>query len=82
MKNADASAFGIPSFKQDGQQCRETDMNYIESGQSGLTKREYISAMALQGLLAGQLGTAEIKTVVTASIRYADELLKQLEEKK
>ena len=53
---------------------------------TGLTKREYFAAMAMQGLLAGEVITRfEImemsgkKTIATLAIDYADELLKELE---
>lgn len=52
----------------------------------GLSKREYIAGLALQGLLSsftakaahGGWGT-EIKETASVAIKYADELLKQLE---
>ena len=51
----------------------------------GLTKREYFAAMAMQGLLAsmaekaarGNWGT-EVNELANASVKIADELLKQL----
>jgi hypothetical protein len=61
----------------------------IDSGitiYTGLTKREYFSGLAMQGLLAsfteksanGNWGT-ENKMVAEVSVMLADELLKQLE---
>ena len=54
----------------------------------GLTKREYFSGIAMQGLISsftekascGGWGT-EMKETIKCAIDYADELLKQLEEK-
>ena len=52
----------------------------------GLTKREYFAGLALQGLMSSFTENAEngfygTKAVVSTAIEYADELLKQLEEK-
>ncbi len=47
--------------------------------QDGLTKREYIAAMCLQGILAsGSGGDKHVK--IDAAIEYADVLLSELEE--
>lgn len=53
----------------------------------GLTKREYFVAMAMQGLLSYKAsyfpeehGNGE--SLAKAAVRYADEVLKALEEKK
>ena len=54
----------------------------------GLTKREYFAGLAMQGLIAsftekasyGGWGT-EMEATIKCAIDYADELLKQLEEK-
>ena len=54
----------------------------------GLTKREYFAGLAMQGLISsftekasyGGWGT-EMKETIKCAIDYADELLKQLEEK-
>lgn len=47
----------------------------------GVNKREYIAALALQGLLANPDLTYEgIDKVSKKAVRYADSLLKQLEE--
>lgn len=53
---------------------------------TGLTKREYFAGLAMQGLLSsftakaahGNWGT-EIEGTISKAIKYADELLKQLE---
>ena len=53
----------------------------------GLTKREYYAGLALQGIIAGRkdelykIKDETIKIYVELSIKSADELLKQLEEK-
>ena len=46
--------------------------------QSGLTKREYFAAMAMQGILSNNLPW---NNIVKASIDYADALLAELEKK-
>lgn len=64
----------------------------FSDGNSGLTKREYIAAMAMQGILAGvnrednggngkmtvNDGWIDVVSVAKESITQADELLKQL----
>ena len=53
----------------------------------GLTKREHYAGLALQGIIAGRkdelykIKDETIKRYVELSIKSADELLKQLEEK-
>ncbi len=53
----------------------------------GLTKREHYAGLALQGIIAGRkdelykIKDETIKIYVELSIKSADELLKQLEEK-
>ena len=53
----------------------------------GLTKREYYAGLALQGIIAGRkdelykIKDETIKIYVKLSIKSADELLKQLENK-
>jgi hypothetical protein len=44
----------------------------------GLTKREWFAGMALQGLLACDNVSGGPMVLATESLRYADELLKQL----
>jgi len=48
---------------------------------TGLTKREYFAAMAMQGLISkqGELNNAEIRARI--AVIHADELLKALESK-
>lgn len=45
----------------------------------GLTKREHIAAMALQGLLSNSKETIRSDNLSSIAIRYADELLEELE---
>ena len=55
----------------------------------GLTKREYFAGLAMQGLLSNSysngfsqpLSEYDSKSIAKFSIEYADELLKQLENK-
>jgi hypothetical protein len=85
MKNADKPVYPVHGG-YDGDDPR----NHTIGG--GLTKREYFAAMAMQGILANPTETREnksllqaklidssLETVCKQSIRYADELLKQLE---
>lgn len=46
--------------------------------QNGLSKREYYSGLAMQGLLMSFQDFPNDKTLVSRSIEIADELLKQL----
>lgn len=81
MKNADKPAHPVPISNQtDDNQIRCEDSN-------GLTKREYFTAAALQGLLASR-SVAVQKTdqlayekYAEAAIEIADQVLKQLDEK-
>jgi hypothetical protein len=48
--------------------------------EGGLTKREYIATMAMQGLLAKYQGqTIDPKGLCPQAVQYADQLLKQLQ---
>ena len=79
MKNADKPIYPL-EFKKEG--------SYNTEGWSnGLTKREYFAGLAMQGIIAGRkdelykIKDETIKIYVKLSIKSADELLKQLEEK-
>ena len=79
MKNGDKDfAFPIPSEMiiqiSEGGGCPD---NYM-----GLTKREYFAAMALQGLLAGNILTADRtpKNVAHLAVVCADRLIADLNE--
>ncbi len=68
MENKELPAFANPGSDQG-------------PGSSGLTKREYFAAMAMQGLCANSIPGSQhmTKNLVQEAIEYADELLKQLE---
>jgi hypothetical protein len=51
---------------------------YNDHDFTGLTKREYFAAMAMQGILSSSADRGE-SYVATQSVKFADELLKQLE---
>lgn len=74
MKYSEQPAFARPSvFDEQGER--------LEVGSYGLTMREYYAGLAMQGILSGnQAFTKEI--VAKQAIALADELLKQLKEKK
>lgn len=79
MENKNKTAFGYGFCTANGESHSESE---------GLTKREYIATMAMQGLLARD-GWAEriisegnshhLKEITHAATLCADELLKQLE---
>jgi hypothetical protein len=52
----------------------------IATGQynSGLTKREFFAAMALQGLLADPYSTQEFADMASMSVQVADALIAEL----
>jgi len=78
MKNSEH-----PAFAPSSEYIRKFNEGYHEP--SGLTKREYFAAMAMQGLCASikaglfDISDMHIRTVSKLSIEIADELLKQLE---
>lgn len=73
VRNGLRGAFATPNLsRSDGG---------MEWGESGLTKREYIATMALQGLCAGNPEATYFNAAFHA-VRHADELLKALEETK
>ena len=75
MKNGEQPAFAKAAFYHpDGG---------IDSPQQGLTKREYLAAMAMQGLLSTMSFNAKLnikvaECIAKESLLAADELLKQL----
>lgn len=72
MKNSDQSAFPL-DYDVDG---------FKESKQSGLTKREYFAGLVMQGIIASSNNRqeySEIEKITKLSLKYSDELLKQLE---
>lgn len=72
--NADDSAYGYGFCTADGSSVMH---------ESGLTKREYFAAMALQGLLANDWAEYRSKDegcgmISAAAVNYADALIEQL----
>lgn len=74
MDNANQPAFPTPDK-------RDSENKLVYSGESGLTKREYIAALLCQGMLAnGHAGSFEV--ISKSAVHGADSLLKRLEENK
>ena len=66
--------------KQGAFACVDSQKQYL---QEGLTKREYFAGLAMQALLTSGRRNAEYHAnTAKSAINMADELLKQLEEKK
>ena len=88
MENADKPIYPTTSQKINETEFFEYNLPNKEKQYSGLSKREYFAGLAMQGLISsftekasnGRWGT-EIKETIKCAIDYADELLKQLEEK-
>ena len=80
MKNGDKSAFPTEIEVH-------TAFGSTKRAEIGLTKREHYAGLAMQGLLAlpdkGTYGSFDeaIERICEVSVKFADELLKQLEEK-
>lgn len=86
MSNADKPAFPDP--------LRGGDQNFTnqhpEEWPTGITKREYFAAMAMQGILSSCDGNIQgmepnepnMKYFAELSVKAADELLKQLEKQR
>ncbi len=81
MKNADKpihpyvmQQVGLEEYRPH----KEGDPKEYTIRTQGLSKREYFSALAMQGILTGRFTALPID-VASWSIAYADELLKQLE---
>ena len=86
MKNADKPINPTTSQKINETEFFEYELPDRQRQYSGLTKREYFAGLAMQGLMSSFTENAEngfygTKEVVSTAIEYADELLKQLEEK-
>jgi hypothetical protein len=73
MKNADQPAY--PDPLRGGEQSITNQSPHTEP--SGLTKREYFAAMAMQGMCANP--NMETMNIPMGAISIADELLRQLE---
>ena len=80
MKNGDKSAFPTEIEVH-------TAFGSTKRAEIGLTKREHYAGLAMQGLLAlpdkGTYGSFDeaIERICEVSVKFADELLKQLENK-
>ena len=87
MKNADKPINPSTSIKISDTEFFEYNLPNKERQYSGLTKREYFAGLAMQGLLAlpdkGTYGSFDeaIEWMCEVSVKFADELLKQLENK-
>jgi hypothetical protein len=77
-----------PAFPDTMRAAPQSYLNqYPEQWPTGMTKRELVAAMALQGILAKSHATDgmtehEVKSITADSILFADELLTQLEGQK
>ena len=85
MKTNNGDLPAMPSgVLQDSHNCGEYPLN------TGLTKREQFAMAAMQGLLSGQNGSANlyesapdwVRNVSEASVEFADALLAELERTK
>ena len=84
MNNADMPA--MPQTEESYNAAGE----YILEVRGGLTKREHFAAMAMQGVLSGVNGDADLhnsaeewkEDVASASVEFADALLAELERTK
>ena len=87
MKNADKPINPSTSIKINDTEFLEYNLPNKERQYSGLTKREHYAGLAMQGLLAlpdkGTFGSFDeaIEWMCEVSVKFADELLKQLENK-
>ena len=87
MKNADKPINPSTSIKISDTEFFEYNLPNQERQYSGLTKREHYAGLAMQGLLAlpdkGTYGSFDeaIERICEVSVKFADELLKQLENK-
>ena len=85
MKNADKPINPFKSIKFNGKEFFEYNLPYNHKQYSGLTKREHYAGLAMQGLLAlpdkGTFASFDeaIEWMCEVSVKFADELLKQLE---
>lgn len=83
MKNADKPIY---PFNEIDWNRSSSEVTTYYSQESGLTKREYFAGLAMQGLLAlpdkGTYGSFDeaIERICEVSVKFADELLEQLEE--
>lgn len=69
--NTGGPAFPSPNAVTVGQ--------YVSSGHSGMTLRDYFAAKAMQGLLAGKLATTKMSVIAGECYSMADAMLKARE---
>ncbi|WP_407498834.1 hypothetical protein [Elizabethkingia anophelis] len=83
MENADKPISPIIAEIRNEKQFTEFNIPHSQIHLPGLSKREYFAGLAMQGILASDNSGAWLKPqdVAGKSIQYADELLKQLENK-
>jgi len=80
MKNSDLPA--MPSV-QTTEQYEYNGIQYVQSKDyfEGLTKREHFAGLAMQGFIAaGVMGMPNASEIAELSIKYAEEVLRQLGE--
>lgn len=53
---------------------------FIDSEWNGLTKREYMAATLLAGLLTQRRTTRRFKSLAATAVKHADDLLQQLQD--
>lgn len=83
MNNADKPI--NPTTAQFNQTSREMDFEYqaeyFTTQFPGLSKREHYAGLAMQAIIQKMYGNVSIERIISDSLEYADELLKQLETK-
>ena len=80
MKNSDLPAM---SSAQTTEQYECNGIQYVQSRDyfEGLTKREHFAGLAMQGFIAaGVMGMPSASEIAELSIKYAEEVLRQLGE--
>ena len=84
MKNADKPIY--PTLELDYTESIIQGRNVFFNQEFGLTKREYFAGLAMQGMISNpnivrpKESDKEFKDFSERAIKYADELLKQLED--
>lgn len=94
MTNAQQPAFPPKIYPEIASDAKDNFRAFGGFNPTGLTKREYFAAMAMQGILSNpanndndilgvngnpDIGFIACPNAIREAIRYADELLKQLE---
>jgi hypothetical protein len=82
MKNCKQPINPTPIAGGDNSVISAYDATSVQKFYSGLTKREYFAALAMQGLLARYGDEVDRDNFISIkSIEYADNLLEKLDEK-